>query len=184
LIGLSPGGVRQFFGMGTSNGIAFDTNAVTYLNLVRSVPASMRGTIIDGVSIKGSYSFSGESATFSLSYQGAFYERPASLAILQGSYSATHPKGTVSAVVEADGTITITYPQPVGCVLSGTVTVPHSNRNYYRVTGTYNAACAPQTGSMRGTIFMLDAAPGQSNVFHLMGQLDAQTFSEYVPAKK
>lgn len=187
LIGASSaGGSRQFFGQGSTNGNNFTANAVTYLNFVRSVPASMQGTITDRVSINGSYALTNESATFNLAYQAALYERPASLAVLQGAYSATHtPTGNViSAVIEASGTLTISYTQPAGCVLSGTVTVPQPTRNYYRVAATYNSACAPRTGPMRALLFMTDVGPGQNNQFVMLGQLDAQTFSEYIPPVK
>jgi hypothetical protein len=186
LLGLAPNATRQFFGTGSTNGSAFNANAVTYLNNVRSVPASMNGTVVDRSSINGSYALTNESATFTLAYQSAVYERPASLALLQGSYSATHaPTGTViSAVAEANGAITLTYSQPAGCILSGTVSVPHANRNYYRMAGTYNAACAPRSGPMNALIYMEDVPPGQNNRMVILGQLQAQTFSEYVPPAK
>lgn len=181
---LAAGG-RQFFGTGSTNGNSFSANAVTYLNFARSVPASMQGTIVDGQSITGSYSLTNESATFTLNYMRTLYERAASLAILQGSYSATHSNGTVvSAVIEANGTLTISYSQPAGCVLSGTATAPRADRNYYRVVGSYNAACSPRTGPMRALIFLVDVAPGQNNQFIILGQLDAQNFSEYIPPRK
>jgi hypothetical protein len=177
---------RQFFGTGTTNGNSFSANAVTYLNVARSVPASLQGTVNDRVSINGSFSMNGQSATFTLAYQSALYERAASLATLAGSYSATNgATGTViSAVAEASGAITLTYSQPVGCVLAGTVSVPRGNRNYYRMTGTYNAACAPRSGPMTALIYMDDVAPGQNNRMVILGQLQAQTFSEYVPPTK
>lgn len=182
-ISFNPPSIRQFFGGGNTIGNSFSANAVTYVNLLRSVPAALQGTVIDGTSINGSYSLTGESATFSLQYQRSLYERAASLATIQGVYSLTTSQGATSVVIEANGAVTITYPVPVGCVLNGTLTVPHSNRNYYRLTGTFSN-CGGGNGGTTAIIFLDDAAPGQNNRIILLGQNQAQTISGYLPAQK
>lgn len=155
---------RMHFGMGSTNGNSFTASATSY-SAGASVPSSFMGTIVDGVSITGSYSLAGESALFNLAYS-SHYVRPASLATLTGTYTLTapatgsNPATTLTVDVIANGNFVFTN-SATGCSISGNFTVPHANRNYYRWTGTA-AGCPGGDGSMSGVAYLDDVTAGQS----------------------
>jgi hypothetical protein len=164
---------RLFFGTGSTNGNNFSANAVTYLSTGRSLPAAMQGTIIDGVSISGSYSLTDLSATFELAFQPTFLQ-PASFAVLQGVYSASATDGiaSIAVTIEANGAITAQYSG--GCMFSGNVRIPHSNRNYYRANVTFSN-CGAMDGAASLLMFLNDALSGPNNQLFIFEQHQNQT---------
>jgi hypothetical protein len=177
---------RFFFGTGTTNGNSFSANALSYF-APGTTPSSLAGTVTDRSTISGSYSLSGESATFSLTYRNA-YERASSFATLSGVYtltipaSGTTPAGTITVDIATTGSFTYTA-SVTGCTITGSFTTPHSNRNYYRWTGT-SSGCAAGNGAMSGTAYLDDNAAGTNRVLTLLGQNQAQTAALFVVVSK
>jgi hypothetical protein len=176
---------RMFFGTGTTNGNSFSANALSY-NLVNmsKTPSTLSGTVNDGVSLNGSYSFSGQSATYSLQFRSQ-YNRAASLATVAGVYSlAPNPANLVVTVtINSNGTLTMDASQPAGCTMNGTVTVPHANRNYYRWSGTYTT-CGALNGQHSGILHLDDTAPGTNNTIRMFGQNQGQTLAGWASYTK
>lgn len=162
---------RLFIGSGASQtGGSFSANAPAYsLTSAGKTPASVQGAIVERVSIAGSYSFTGESAHFTMAYQNA-YERPASLATLAGVYSAS----STSVAVNADGSFMLSM--SAGCTMNGSFTVPTATRNYYRWSGSLTS-CGSSNGPASGIAHLEDAPPGANNRLRMFGQNDAQTFA-------
>lgn len=177
---------RFFFGTGSTNGNSFSANALSYFAPGKT-PSSLAGTITDRSAITGSYSLTGESATFSLTYKSA-YERTASFATLSGLYTLTIPAGgttpaaTITVDVATGGSFTYTA-SSTGCTITGSFTIPHSNRNYYRWTGTA-AGCSAGDGPVSGTAYLDDNTTGTNRVLTLLGQNQAQTAALFVVVSK
>jgi hypothetical protein len=171
---------RMFFGTGTTNGNSFSANALSY-NLANSskTPSSLSGTVNDGVSLGGSYSLTGESATYSLQFRSQ-YNRSASLASVAGVYSLpANPNNLVVTVaINSNGALTVNASEPAGCTMNGTVTVPHANRNYYRWSGTFTS-CGALNGQHSGVLHLDDTAPGTNNTIRMFGQNQAQTLAAW-----
>jgi hypothetical protein len=168
---------RTFFGTGTTSGNNFSANAISY-GSAGKLPASLAGTVVDRSSIAGSYSITGESATFTLNY-GSAYERPASFATLAGVYSVTFaatsttPASTITVDVGGTGAFTYTS-SGTGCTITGSFTIPHANRNYYRWSGTA-AGCTGGNGPLNGVAYLGDNGTGQNRTLTVLGQNQAQT---------
>jgi len=177
---------RVLFGTGTTNGNAFSANALSYQG-PNKAPTSLSGTIADRSSINGSYSLTGESASFTLSYS-ATYDRGASLATLAGIYTTsfpatpTSPATTLTVDVGATGAFSYTN-SASGCTITGSFTVPHNNRNYYRWTGTA-AGCTAGDGAMSGVAYLGDNTSGQNRTLTQLGQNQAQTAALIVVTSK
>ena len=172
---LENGGIRDFFGDGGFTGNTVTASANTYFNFAASSSATLQGTIVEGMTITGSYTAGGAAQAFTLNYFGDLYERAASLATLADMYSDFD--GTV-VTVQTNGTLAVTLEG--GCTIAGAVTVPHSDRNYYRFTGTLSN-CAPDNGSISGYMYLMDSATTNDTVA-LIGQTDARTRSVYAEA--
>jgi len=175
---LESGGIRDFFGSSGFGDTTVAATANTYFGLQPSTSATVQGTIVEGMTITGSYTTNGVTREFELFYVGDLYERSASLSTLAGVYSRAN--GTV-VTVQSDGSLAVTLVS--GCTIAGSVTVPHSDRNYYRFTGTLDN-CAQLNGAMTGFIYLMDDPPGLNNSVALIGQTDAHTTSIYAEATK
>lgn len=178
--------VRLHFGTGTTNGKSFTAAAKTYTGS-SSVTSSFMGTINDGVSITGSYSFTGESALFNLAYDST-YVRPASLAKLPGTYTLTSaasgstPATTLTVTVIDSGNF-LYINSTSGCTISGDFTVPHANRNYYRWTG-IASACPAGDGNMVGVAFLADTSAGQNKQLVMLGRHQTASAAIFLAAAK
>ena len=167
--------LRTFFGTGTTNGNAFSANAISY-NGPNKLPSTFSGTVMDGVSLNGSYSLTGESATFSLTYNSS-YVRSASFATLAGIYSTTLSGTGTVLTVDVGATGNFVYSNSTsGCTITGAFTIPHTNRNYYRWTGTA-AGCSAGDSPMSGVAYLGDNTAGQNRVLTVLGQNQVQTAS-------
>jgi hypothetical protein len=171
---------RFFFGTGTTDGDNFSANAVSY-SATGKLPASLAGTVVDGSSIDGSYSVTGDSATFTLNYDTA-YERNASFATLAGIYTLTAPATTLTVDVRSNGSFMYTS-SATGCTITGSFTIPHSDRNYYRWSGTASG-CSAGDGSLNGLAWLSDTSAGQNRRLTMLGQNQAQTAPLLVSVSK
>ena len=92
-------------------------------NGLTSDPLTVSGaTIVEHVSLKGSYTGGGESASFELAYQGGT-SRGASLAQIAGVYSVYPPvSGSVAATLVVNGNA-LTFATDAGCNGAGTIEV-------------------------------------------------------------
>lgn len=163
---------RMHFGSGSTNGNSFTATASSY-GPASMVSSSFQGTIADGVSITGSYSLTGESALFNLTYSN-IYMRAASLATLTGTYTVTvgasgsNPATTLTVDIIGNGNFVYTN-STSGCSISGNFSVPHANRNYYRWTGTASG-CTAGDGAMTGVAYLADVPAGQNRQLVMMGR--------------
>lgn len=161
-----------FVGQNAGSGGNFDADPQTYYGGVDPEgEQSMIGTAEAGVSFSGSYTVGTSSAEFELGYSN-LYQRSASLAKLQGVYTYDGFDGLHSVVVDSSGNLTGELYD--GCTVTGTVTVPRPDRNYYRFTGTLGA-CDIFNGPMHGLIYLEDeAASGTTdNVIVMLGETDS-----------
>ncbi len=88
-------------------------------------------------------------------HYNALFERPASLAIIEGVYT----DGSMSMAVNSEGVISGSDLN--GCVLNGTVAVVHSNRNYY--SAAIDVDSCPASGTYEGAAYIGDATDGGQN---------------------
>jgi hypothetical protein len=90
------------------------------------------GTVVTRISLTGDYSGGGESASFSLTYDGGATARGASLTAVAGVYSAYPPTpgGVPSATLAISGDA-VTFATDGGCNGAGTIAVIDPTLNIY-----------------------------------------------------
>jgi hypothetical protein len=102
---------------------------------------TLTGELAPGSRITGTITSTLDTATYEVEYLAAEYERPASGALIAGTY---HYKGKLDATV-VDGTLvfaadgTFTMSDSAGCSGTGTYSIPDAERNAYRFLG--NETC-------------------------------------------
>ena len=94
--------------------------------------------------------------TVVLDYQRSLYERPASLAHVASVYSIDWGAYAFTIALTSDGRVTGSDTD--GCVLNGTLTVPHANRNEYLLTTDVDSC--PSRGEYHGGAILIDSADG------------------------
>jgi hypothetical protein len=87
------------------------------------------GSIVTGQSMRGSYSGAGESASFSLEYNG-LTSRGASLAAISGVYDVYPPPLVIDVTLVISGS-TLTFATNGGCNGAGTISVIDPTMNVY-----------------------------------------------------
>jgi hypothetical protein len=107
----------------------------------------------------GHYSGAGDDGTFTMSMHAA-WDRPASLAMVAGTYTRTTSIGyTMTMTVSASGQLTASDTR--GCVINGTVTVPDPAHNLYRLAANVTS-CGVLDGNYQGHGTLVDATAMQS----------------------
>lgn len=146
------GGVALFIGTGSTSGNSLTGTATAWASSVRpfsngatSGTFGLTGQVFEGNAIEGSYSGGGQSGTFDLVYQRSLTERPASLALVAGSYIG-QSSTVASTLAITNGEMTLNY--STGCVGNGTIQVVTPNRNFY--TWTMTLAMCPNNGVYSG----------------------------------
>jgi hypothetical protein len=116
-------------------------------------PSSMMFSYVDGT-WTGQYTGGGDTGTFNVT-MSSMWNRPATLAMLAGTYTRTTSIGYVMTMsIATDGMITASDTR--GCVISGTVTVPDANRNLYQLDATVTS-CGVLNGTYGGHGTLVDA---------------------------
>jgi hypothetical protein len=172
--------VYLFVGQNTGANGVFDADPATYNGLEYVGESSLMGTAVASTSFQGSFSVGTSTAEFALDYS-SLYNRSASLEKLQGVYTYDGPDGLHSIVVDASGNLT--GEDYDGCTLSGSVTVPHADRNYYRFTGTLGD-CSIYDGPMHGLIYLDDDLGATDNVIVLLGESNSRSTAVIVTGVK
>jgi hypothetical protein len=175
--------VVDFFGEDDGENENFQAdNVTTYGDSAPRADSSIEGTVDPGVTFDGSITYANNtSATFELNFSER-YNRSASLTKLQGVYSFSSGAGSLSIVVQLDGTLTATLSN--GCTLTGDVTVPRADRNYYRITGEIES-CGVDDGPMTGLIHLSDSSGvDQDDFLILVGETDSESTSIYLAGEK
>ena len=94
----------------------------------------------------------------------SLYVRPASLEKLAGVYSGNIPGYAIALSVDSNGQLSGSDGQ--GCVISGSVTVPHPDRNYYGIAATVESCLSD--GDYAGEALLADGMNGgQDNLLLL-----------------
>ena len=100
------------------------------------------------------------------------YERSASLGKLAGVYSsASNAQSGYSVALSVDANGQLSGSDSQGCVVNGSVTVPHTNRNYYQMTATVDSC--PSQGDYSGEALLADSMNGGQDNLLLLELLHA-----------
>jgi hypothetical protein len=119
---------------------------------------AMMGSYANGT-WRGQLNGSGDATTFNYSMHPG-YNRPASLALLAGTYTRTTSIGyTMTWSFTQNGQITGSDSR--GCVFNGTLSVPDPTHNLYQINATVTS-CGILNGSYQGQGTLLDATAMQS----------------------
>lgn len=131
---------------------------------------TISGTVVERVSIEGSFSLAtGESGTLSLTYN-VLYDRDSSLAKLTGSWSETN--GIVT--VDPDGSF---FEQDsFGCVSDGQISIIDPSFNAYALTMTVSVCGAGVDGQYAGLGILADRNV-TDDLFILQMNSDARIFT-------
>ena len=133
---------------------------------------SISGTFTQFSTAQGTYSGGGDNGTFSLNYQTALYEQPASISIVNGTWSdAGGPVGAVVHTVIVDSTGKITGGDTTGCIYSGNVNIPNSSRNIYSVN--MGISNCPESGSYAGLAYYNNSGGSKSFTYAISGNAGA-----------
>ena len=104
--------------------------------------------------MSGRYSGSGDAGTFNMSLS-PMWDRPASIGTVAGVYTRTTSNGyTMTMTLDANGQLHASDSR--GCMFNGTVSVPDSTHNLYRIDATVTS-CASLDGTYQGMGTLLDA---------------------------
>jgi hypothetical protein len=141
------------------------------------------GNIVERVSLKGSYSGGGESASFALGYDDGLTSRGASLEAIAGVYDVYPPPLVNTATLVVNGS-SLTFASDGGCNGAGTIAVIDPTMNIYSwsmqigacggleeddLSGLATLADNPRTGGTRNLIGLYGATPNQDRSFVFRG---------------
>jgi hypothetical protein len=121
-------------------------NGTTLDNGMGNEAVSISATFVSQQSISGTFKDSVASGTFTLSFDGSYYNMPVSVPLIAGTYTCSSGCGTVS--IADDGTMIMTTSSGnTSYNFSGTITVPDSNHNGFDVQlSATNSSLPPYTG--------------------------------------
>ena len=119
---------------------------------------SLTGTVFEENRIDSSYSGASESGRFVFTYDAARSNRPASLAVVAGSYTTA---GGGALAINSSGAMTLNSPNGPNCVGNGVIRVPDASRNVYTWSMTLSG-CTAGNGNASGVAF-LDDVNGRAN---------------------
>lgn len=148
-----------------SSSIAYSYNAYaygdsTFLNSATIATGSMNGSGNPQASLSGMLATSdGSSESFSVAYQKALYEMPASIGLIQGSYSVDSydsrgdPLSILLSVVSNGG---VSGSDNKGCIYGGSLSVTNSMYNVYSAAITRDCSDTSELYSGLASLF-----PGQ-----------------------
>ena len=128
------------------------------------------GSVVERVSLNGSYSGGGESASFALTYDGNTF-RGASLTAIGGNYQAYPPApgGIVTATLTVNGQA-LTFATDGGCNGSGTISVIDSALNMYSWSMLIGACGGVPEQTVSGLATLTDnPRGGDANLLSLYG---------------
>jgi len=156
---------RVWTGQVPSTGTQMTVNMAGYMYPGRQFPDgtnygtwSMTGNYANGT-WSGQFDGSGDATTFSYSMHPD-YDRPASLALLAGTYTRTTSIGyTMTWSFTESGQVT--GGDSRGCVFNGTLSVPDPAHNLYQIDATVTS-CGILNGYYQGHGTLLDATAMQS----------------------
>lgn len=124
--------------------------------------ASVSGTYSSQSSFEGSYNrTTGPTGSFSAQYSAEAYEQPASTELISGAWRVDNSIDNASLTINSNGEFFGS--DEVGCVFSGSITVPNANRNLYRINFTQE-----NCGSLNGTYNGLAARAVDTSGTHLL----------------
>jgi hypothetical protein len=113
---------------------------------------SLTGFLFEENRSESSYSGAGESGRFVFTYDATRSNRPASLALVAGSYVTS---GQSALAINSNGVMTLNSPNGPNCVGNGQVSVPDASRNVYAWSMTFSG-CTSGNGAASGVGFMED----------------------------
>ena len=126
-----------------------------FLNGSQVGPMAFSATVNQRVSMNGIYSGVGDNGTISLTYD-ARYERPSSLAAIQGAWRMSDAAlGVVQYVISSTGTLTGTA--GTGCLITGSVSLINPAYNAYQLNVTLSN-CGVGNGTYSGLATLADTA--------------------------
>ncbi len=146
-------------------------------NGLASDPLTVSGaTVVEHVSLKGSYTGGGESAFFELAYEGGT-SRGASLAAIAGIYSIYPPvSGTVAATLVINNDGALTFATDFGCNGAGTIKVIDPTLDMYSWSMLLGACGGVAEHMLSGLASLSDnpRAGGSGNLIALYGATDTR----------
>ncbi|MBL1351897.1 MAG: hypothetical protein COA61_000955 [Zetaproteobacteria bacterium] len=135
-----------------------------FLNGKNTTVGNIKGTVVAGKTLNGTYTASKDNGTFKLSYSST-YNRPASLGLLAKKWSGSISNGAI-ATVNISKTGVITGSDTLGCSYKGAVKVIDPTKNIYSTTLTSSVCSVPVT--YKGFIILQDIAPKINNQLDFM----------------
>ena len=181
-----PDTLAQYSGVLIVNGSSFSMTATAYaphgstlLDGSQVGTVTISGTFTPKGIMNGSYNGAGDAGTFTLTYNGALYERPSSLPGVSGIW-----KGKIldfTNLLRIDGNGAITGLNATGCTYGGHVSVIDPSFNIYSVhldidtcgsnNGSYDGLGAlSDTSSTNDTFIVIMSSPTLSLVASLSKQ--------------
>jgi len=145
-------------------GLAPLGSGYVFLNRKNTTVGNIKGTVVAGKTLNGTYTTSKDNGTFKLSYSST-YNRPASLGLLAKKWSGPISNGA-TATVNISKTGVITGNDTMGCTYKGAVKVIDPTKNIYSTTLTSSACSTPVT--YKGFIILQDIAPKINNQLDFM----------------
>jgi hypothetical protein len=128
------------------------------------------GNIVERVSLKGSYSGGGESASFALGYDNGLTPRGASLEAVAGVYDVYPPPLVNTATLVVNGS-SITFAAAGGCNGAGTIAVIDPTMNIYSWSMLLGACGGAEEAALSGLASLADnpRKGGTANLIALYG---------------
>jgi hypothetical protein len=127
------------------------------------------GSIVQGVSLAGSYSGGGESGSFALAYNSSGTGRGASLSAIGGVYAIFPPPLVNTATLVINGG-TLTFAADGGCNGAGTIAVIDPTLNMYAWSMLISACSGAPEDTMSGLATLADSPRGgTANLVALYG---------------
>lgn len=125
----------------TTEGLLLSGSYRAYQPPAPAITGTLSGAALSRNTLSGFATSSAGNIPFSLTYQAAAYEQPASLPLIAGDYALSANGVFLSATVTGDGAVSTTDSE--GCVFTGAFTIPDLRYNAYRLAGTYQCAGFP-----------------------------------------
>lgn len=148
VVGYSVDAFSMFAGTYTASGTSFNISDKLfdgYGSLVGT--GSVTGTFTERVALNGNFTNSlNQTGTMSASYS-SMYEKPSSLSYIATTITGTNTNYTVSSQGNITGVSN-------GCDITGTVSVPNSNVNVYKINYTLSNCSYSGTYNGLGTILV------------------------------
>jgi hypothetical protein len=126
---------------------------------------SLTGTVFEGNRIDTAYAGASESGRFVFTYDAAQANRPASLAVVAGSYTTS---GGGALAINSSGAMTLNSPNGTNCVGNGVISVPDASRNVYAWSMTLSG-CTAGNGNASGVAYLGDVAGRANSLIRLLG---------------